>query len=151
MLSLSNIGVWACSCLPKVQVTKAEVENSSDIFIGEVISIDTIKGSTQLLVKLEVRKSYKGAEDKFIEVRTAMSSAACGVSVNEGETWYVFAKESNGKININSCGRHVDLTKPKCWWFAEDKKIAKAVKKQYKIQKKAIKKELDLVQSIVDK
>lgn len=140
----------ACSCLPNKKITKSEVENSTDVFIGKVVSIDTLPSRTQLVVKFKVNKTYKGAEDKFVEVRTAIHSAACGVSVEVGEKWYVFAKESKGKININSCGRHVDLTKPKCWWFAEEKKIAKAIKKQYKAQKKANKEEVKFVKSVVE-
>ncbi|MEE3198394.1 MAG: hypothetical protein VX254_00055, partial [Planctomycetota bacterium] len=79
---------------------------SDHVFHGTVISIDTSDPASHF-VRFETHAVWKGAEEGELEVRTASSSAACGVLFTRGRDYVVYAYDTaqDGVITTNSCWR----------------------------------------------
>ena len=97
----------ACSCIGyedaeegyRVQAQLADV-----IFQGRVETIETDEEERTRMSFMSVEKYWKGNEDAFVEVHTAMESAACGIDFLIGETYIVFASENeDGDIETGLC------------------------------------------------
>lgn len=143
-----SVQVFACSCLGTDTLTQEEYQQATDIFIGEVVKVDTLKDEHRIAVTLKVKTTLKGEQTEEITVTTPISSAACGVNMSEGDSWYVFGSRFNGKLRVTSCGRHTNLTKPGCKWFAKDKEAHGYKKQQYKVNKARIKYERELIEEM---
>ena len=143
-----SIQVMACSCMKLGKLTEEAYTQATDIFIGKAVEVDTLLEENLISIRFKVKESIKGAKVKYIEVTTPMSSAACGLYIQEGEKWYIFGSIEDGEMRVNMCGRHANLTKPGCKWFAKDKKLVDYNKERYKKNKARVKAEIELIDEI---
>ncbi|MDX1447082.1 hypothetical protein, partial [Lishizhenia sp.] len=74
-----SIQVMACSCMKLGKLTEEAYSQSTDIFIGKAVEVDTLLEKNLISIRFKVKESIKGAKVKYIEVTTPMSSAACGL------------------------------------------------------------------------
>lgn len=107
--------VSACSCVaPSTNNTRILVrdayKNSQAIFSGKVLEIVRNDSSYSFLVKMQVRKFWKGKLFKKIEISTALDSAACGFAFEVGKEYLIYAYKNENKLTTNICSRTKLLT-----------------------------------------
>lgn len=109
-LYLAADWTWACSCKipppPKEALGKA-----SAVFVAKVRKIET--NGLQDTVTLRVKKSWKGVKEEEVQVVTASSGAACGVSFTEDSEWliYTYTAKDSKILQTNICTRTKELKK----------------------------------------
>lgn len=104
--------VSACSCIQPQSPTKA-LENADVVFSGTVEKVTTASfGSSINSVTYTFKRGniWKGPESVMIEVKTASNSAACGVNLEEGKEYLVYAyyaEDESGKQELTTtlCSR----------------------------------------------
>ena len=96
----------ACSCVGPPPPPLAALAQSDHVFHGTVISIDTSDPASHF-VRFETHAVWKGAAESELEVRTASSSAACGVMFTLGLDYVVYAYDTAQAdvFTTNSCWR----------------------------------------------
>lgn len=105
----------ACSCA-EPQPIATELKNADAVFTGRVLEITKPLVMTSSLdpirVTLDVSQSWKGADQKIIDVSTASSSASCGYpNFEQGEEYLVFARQSADGLNVSLCSRTQPLSR----------------------------------------
>jgi hypothetical protein len=93
--------VFACMCV-EVPPANALAEHDA-VFEGRVISVERRDG--QLIAELEVVQHWKGMERERASVRTAESSAACGVSFEVDTSWLIYADREGDVLSTGICSR----------------------------------------------
>lgn len=100
----------ACSCLPTTP--QQSLDRSSTVFSGKVIDIVqpnprnttySTPADSQVKVKFEVAKVWKGKTGRQLIVTTSDSSASCGYSFQKGEAYLVYASSQDGKVETGLC------------------------------------------------
>ncbi len=106
------LSVSACSCIQPQSPTKA-LENADAVFLGTVEKVTTssFENSINSVTYTFKRGNiWKGPESVMIEVKTASNSAACGVNLEEGKEYLVYAyyaEDESGKQELTTtlCSR----------------------------------------------
>ncbi|HZX00668.1 MAG TPA: MYXO-CTERM sorting domain-containing protein [Bacilli bacterium] len=99
----------ACKCVPPPPVATA-VEGATAVFAGKIVSVSREADQMKPIVaKFSVSKSWKGSVGQEVEVRTNSSSAACGLSFEEGAEWLVYADTKEEKLTASICSRSKTL------------------------------------------
>jgi hypothetical protein len=103
LLTALSIEALACRCLPPKPPAEA-MEKSLGVFAGKVTA--TKVNGQQLIATVSVSQSWKGEPAREVTVRTASSSAACGIAF-KADTEYLFycTGEKEGVWATNSCTR----------------------------------------------
>lgn len=105
--------VSACSCMPHAPLTIKDFNETSTIFIGKVKSITAVKksdGDDQNEITFELQTIFKGLPaQKEVKVYTNLSSAACGLYVQKGQNWLLYAHVFKGVLSTNRCSRSNNL------------------------------------------
>jgi MYXO-CTERM domain-containing protein len=102
----------ACKCM--MPTPESAKEHAAAVFEGQVTDIQDEPGSGpsgmgKKLVTLSLVRTWKGVEkDEVVKVRTADSSAACGIDFEKGKSFLVYASQGESGLEAGSCGR----TKP---------------------------------------
>lgn len=104
--------VSACSCIQPQSPTNA-METADAVFSGTVEKVTaTSFGSSINSVTYTFKRGniWKGPEPVMIEVKTASNSAACGVNLEEGKEYLVYAyyaEDESGKQELTTtlCSR----------------------------------------------
>jgi hypothetical protein len=104
---LSARPALACKCaLPSVEEGRAD---ASALFEGRVLSIEekSREGAMPVNhVKLAVVRSWKGLDrEEQVEVTTNTQSAACGYTFAKDTSYLVYARESDGQLDVSLCSR----------------------------------------------
>lgn len=107
----------ACSCAAPAGASPQEtarrgLSSSDAVFAGEVVDIHRpwpITSSVDpMTVTFRVSESWKGAGQKTLEVKTAVSDTSCGYPFDEGERYLVFASKGEtydvGDLEVALCG-----------------------------------------------
>ena len=90
---------------------KEALASSAAVFEGTVIDVREAQGHGQgqlsIEVDLQVDRRFKDAEADTVTVITPESSAACGYGFEVGETYLVYADQSNdsGQLLVSLCSR----------------------------------------------
>jgi Tissue inhibitor of metalloproteinase len=92
---------WACSCAPSSKKEKAQ--NADVIFTGRVIDKEVLGDTTDVKVRFQVGKVYKGETTKKTNVFTTNAPGLCGFNFKEGSKYTVFSYWSDGKKYVSSC------------------------------------------------
>ena len=92
---------WACSCAPSSKKEKGQ--NADVVFTGKVISKETLGDTTDLKVRFQVGKVYKGEANKQTNVFTTTKGSLCGYKFKEDTKYTVFAYYSDGKKYTSTC------------------------------------------------
>jgi hypothetical protein len=117
LLAFSAQAAYACSCIEVKKGTAVNYKRwlktfDGAVFTGRVIKTEKSEADHQLKVTFDVERHWKGAGNGEAVIYTAMDSAACGVSYTEGETYFVVARNYNGKLMTDLCS-HLEYTKNK--------------------------------------
>lgn len=96
--------VSACSCIAPVPPAQALAESDA-VFLGTVQEVDrdTFTNSINSVTYTFTRsKIWKGPESVMIAVKTADNSASCGVNLDEGKEYLVYANYEEGENGIQT-------------------------------------------------
>lgn len=104
---------FACGCNGLKKINSTDYNDAGEIFIGRVISVVENREKWEKEVTFEVIDKLKPTEEKKeITITTGFDVGSCGLSINEGDKWYVFASVSNkGLLYAGLCGRSLHLDK----------------------------------------
>lgn len=97
----------ACSCLP---ITDEQAYTQADaVFVGTVVRRTKprpfpVSSAHPVVITFQVHAVYKGGVLHRQRVRTAYSSASCGLDTIVGERYLVFADRSRGRLHVSLCG-----------------------------------------------
>lgn len=103
--------VYACSCRPPGSPAHALAEATA-VFAGKVAAIRAPAdqgGANPVEVAFTVTHSWKGALPSSLVVTTPASSASCGVEFVQGQEYLVYARESEGVLQVSLCSRTTQL------------------------------------------
>lgn len=103
-LILAPVPAQACSCAPPELPLQA-LDKVQAVFAGLVTDIDIFYDTMRVSVTFDVFEFWKGPQEKTIVVSTALQSATCGFSFNEGEEYLVYAYDRDGEFSTNLCTR----------------------------------------------
>jgi hypothetical protein len=82
----------ACKCAPPAAVADA-LHEAAAVFEGRVTKLTPLN-SLELVVELSVTRSWKGAENEHILLRTRQDEAACGIPFAVDDGYLVYADSS---------------------------------------------------------
>ncbi|HJR58050.1 MAG TPA: hypothetical protein VJ813_01575 [Vicinamibacterales bacterium] len=117
---LAGLGVFgssrpalACSCMPAGPACQAFWKTDA-VFDATVLSITPLKRTESIggrepsfadkLVKLDVHRSWKGAQPGPLEVTTSGTGASCGYDFEEGQRYLIFARHGgDGLLAVSLC------------------------------------------------
>lgn len=150
VLLFKTVDTLACSCGDLDPFSKDVFDKADEIFIGRVIKVEEDRDNWMKAVTFQVTDRLKSTgQTKKITVWTAFDGAACGLSTEAGDEWYIFAyKNVDNKFVAGLCGRSVNLDKKfrvKDYGLRYAYLSKRAWKKdfnRYKKEKRFIKKEL---------
>lgn len=93
----------ACSCRVRSQADIAR--EAAAIFEGRVLSVDRGDGLTgkRPTIELQVVRSWKGMDAEHATVTTGFSDADCGFGFQQGESYLVYAEQSDNALVVGSC------------------------------------------------
>jgi len=113
ILTLWTIDSFACSCGELEKISSDDYKKAGEIFIGKVIDVTENREQWEKTVTFEIIDQLKPTENKKqITILTALDGAACGLSTNVGDKWYIFSYyNDNGQLRAGLCGRSVHLDK----------------------------------------
>ena len=118
LAAVSAPAALACSCMPcDNQPSILESEYTHGAFVGELLSVRKMTPSDlapgdefgisqqhELIHLFKVTRSLKGDMPKYVMVRTASNSAACGATFNfESLNAVAVSKDEGGVLRSNSC------------------------------------------------
>lgn len=92
----------ACSCV-RPPPPLAATEKADVVFEGRAAAPST--EGMRIRTTFEVLRTFKGDTGTHVDVLTMSSSAACGRRYVPGESYMVYAYESNGGLADNLCSR----------------------------------------------
>lgn len=97
--------VSACSCIAP-RPAGEELIDSDAVFQGTVTKVE-LKGITNKYyeVTFDVSKRWKDSAQDESVIITSDSSAACGYNFEEGKSYLVYARESDGYLTTGLCTR----------------------------------------------
>ncbi len=105
--------VLACSCAPTLDPLTSK-ERATAVFVGQVTEIKSPKifsGSTDnLSITFNVSGSWKGPNFQTLKIHTPASSAACGVNLELGKEYLVYAQGPEDFLQINLCDRLIEIS-----------------------------------------
>jgi len=118
--------------MPKID--KESVVEAEDIFIGKVIGIET-KDNLSRKITFQILQRLKTNSTAQISVFTGLGGADCGLNIKEGQQWYIFTSNINGKSWAGLCSRSALLSKHSIPTNPYRKKYYKKAVRQYKRDK----------------
>ncbi|UJR24235.1 hypothetical protein I4U23_027202 [Adineta vaga] len=106
------VSIDSCSCVAEVPLEKQFFE-ATHVFIGKVLHIEFDKKQFEHQVTFKVEKIFKGLipSDHRLIARTALNSAACGVSFRTDEQWQVWTYGIHDNPRVSLCSpstKHVN-------------------------------------------
>ena len=107
LATISTGAAWACRCIAPPPPPLDALAEADHVFHGTVVAIAVEDEGFEHFVEFEVHEVWKGSARPGLIVRTASSSAACGVNFVVGEDYVVYAFDSKqgDNLNTNSCTR----------------------------------------------
>jgi len=107
LATISTGAAWACRCIAPPPPPLDALAEADHVFHGTVVAIAVEDEGFEHFVEFEVHEVWKGSARPGLIVRTASSSAACGVNFVVGEDYVVYAFDSKqgDHLNTNSCTR----------------------------------------------
>ncbi len=93
-----------CSCMNPGEITQGQVDGYDYIARGQVVSVE-VRDYTRF-IKVKVGKMYKSnTSGDTITISTPRSSAACGLSAQEGQEWLFYGGKEDGSYTTDLCTR----------------------------------------------
>jgi len=103
---------YACSCASGTP--KEKKERSAAVFSGKVVQRNwltkKIDNQRTRQYTFKVEKAWKGVDERRISVYSYDGdSSTCGFAFKQGESYLVYAYESNGRLVTNLCSGNVPI------------------------------------------
>ncbi|HAX80395.1 MAG TPA: hypothetical protein DCY88_32310 [Cyanobacteria bacterium UBA11372] len=92
---------YACSCIPSNP--QQSFESAQAVFAGRVIDVIQPNPDSEVQVRFEVSRIWKGQKRPQIVVMTSSSSASCGYSFQAGEQYLVYASRQKSQLETGLC------------------------------------------------
>lgn len=127
----------ACDCGPLEKISVEQIQLSSVIFIGTVVSIEIDLESQILNATFSVSKKLKGEDADTIIVTTSSESDMCGLNFKTGQKWYIQTYPLDG-LNWGTICERSALLKGNSEETKLDKNSMKAGKKRVRADKRFI-------------
>ncbi|MDQ1592016.1 MAG: hypothetical protein QOG71_2643 [Pyrinomonadaceae bacterium] len=122
LIGLAENAAYACSCVEVNTAKKGTAAKTNykrwlkgvrgAVFTGRVTKIETDPSYQQSKVTFEVERYWKGVQGSEVVIMTAAYTSACGVPYTLGETYFVVADGSVGKLSTDLCS-HLGYSKYK--------------------------------------
>jgi hypothetical protein len=107
---LKPLITYACSCIPSPPVGE-EFERDSAVFSGSVLSIKEVKSKFESIkITFQVDRIWKGISETEVSIYTRRDSASCGYSFKEGESYLIYAGNTEGKLTTGLCSLTKELS-----------------------------------------
>ena len=103
----------ACTC-PEPPPPSEALKGAVAVFVGRVVEIRGRKAdyANGVLVKLRVRRAWKGVASETALVTTPPDSGACGYGFQSGKDYLVYAyARKSGRFQTNICTRTTTLAR----------------------------------------
>jgi hypothetical protein len=71
--------------------------------VGDVIPTDIEQNPPVMLISFDVSRSYRGAPQKKIRIRTGLGGGDCGFHFEVGEQYLVYASGDSGQLSTGIC------------------------------------------------
>lgn len=97
----------SCSCLPNPPDQTESFEEAQAVFVGKAVRVVDNPETQQRRIVFKARrvfKSFKCPKKQFI-IFTAMNSAMCGVGIQLGEVWQIWAYGTPDRLTTYLCSR----------------------------------------------
>lgn len=108
LFALSVFASYACSCANPGKLDNRQYDYYDFIATGVVEEMETEGMFTS--INFQVKHFYKNkGEDSLVMLKTASSSAACGISASKGQEWLIYASVENGELHVSLCSRSIVL------------------------------------------
>lgn len=108
LFALSVFASYACSCANPGKLDNRQYDYYDFIATGVVEEVETEGMFTS--INFQVKHFYKNkGEDSLVMLKTASSSAACGISASKGQEWLIYASVENGELHVSLCSRSIVL------------------------------------------
>ena len=107
LLNFSDLS--ACSCATLTKLTKEEIISANNVFIGKVVSVDSFDNTSRKVI-FQISERLKTDSLLQITIYTGKGGADCGLSIKEGEKWYIFTYSYNNHSWASLCGRSALLS-----------------------------------------
>src|SRR5260370_16239921 len=76
----------------------------AEAHVGDVVPADFEQEPPEMEVSFEVLRSYRGAKDKRVKVRTGLGGGDCGFDFETSKKYLVFAyQDDSGQLSTNIC------------------------------------------------
>lgn len=95
-----------CSCLPNKRPLSESFASATAVFIGRATEVTVDQTTRQRRVLFQASEVFKGARcnhKKFV-VFTNLDSAACGLGINQGDQWQIWATGTKDRLQAFLCG-----------------------------------------------
>jgi hypothetical protein len=107
---LKPLTTYACSCIPSPPVAE-EFKKVTAVFSGSVTAINEEQsGFKPIKVTFQVDRIWKGISETEVSIYTGRDSAGCGYSFTEGESYLIYASETEGKLTTGLCSLTKELS-----------------------------------------
>lgn len=139
----------ACSCAQLGEISQEEVDKTDVIFTGKATKVEINRETYKRVITFEVEMVLKGEKStqEFIVV-TSLDGSSCGLDVEEGEEWFVFANENDGVYRTNMCTRSSKISKPQLDKKVLGREIYKSEKKNFRLKRKQFKKDRKMIKNV---
>jgi len=109
VFTLISYVAFSCSCIVPDEIDENQYNSYDLILKGKIINITKNKQGTFLTIKVD--KYYKGDLQKnIVKVNTPNTEGLCGLYVNVGETWLIFAYNFKSLFKSDQCTRSKRLS-----------------------------------------
>lgn len=147
ILLLVSYDLIACDCESIPKIDKKSVANAEDIFIGKVIKIETNDNHSRKIT-FQISQRLKIDSTAQISVFTGLGGADCGLNIKEGQEWYIFASNFNGKAWAGLCSRSALLSEHSIPPNSYRKKYYREAIQQYKRNKARALSEIEFIHEL---
>ena len=101
LVILQAASAYACSCLPRTP--QQSFASAQAVFAGRVIDVGQQNPASEVRVRFEVSRIWKGQKRPRIVVMTSSSSASCGYSFQVGENYLIYASLQESQLQTGLC------------------------------------------------
>ena len=101
LVILQAASAYACSCLPRTP--QQSFASAQAVFAGRVIDVGQQNPASEVRVRFEVSRIWKGQKRPQIVVMTSSSSASCGYSFQVGENYLIYASLQESQLQTGLC------------------------------------------------
>ena len=150
-LTCATHSLIACSCGPQAKLRKNDVKHADLIFVGTIINNMLDTTLHKRIILFEVSEGLKGTtKGERITIMTNPSSAGCGITVTNGESWYIYSFPPfpfDAPREVDICGRNKRLTLPRMIDFPPNR--SEQIRKQHQLDLKQVKRDKRVIRRAV--